>query len=77
MTREEWKDIFGGNLDAILQDYRISQKELAKMSGVSQGMISDYINGWTAPNIFALINIVKALDIEIDELVNVGEMITD
>lgn len=77
MTRDEWKEIFGGNLAGVLQDYRMSQNELAKLSDLSPGMISDYINGWTAPSIFALINIVKALDVEIDELVDVGDTITD
>ena len=77
MTRDEWKVTFGDNLNSVLQDYRMTQNELAKLSDVSQGMISDYINGWSAPSIFAVINIAQALDIDVDELVDVSDMITD
>lgn len=77
MTRDEWKMTFGSNLDAILQEYGMPQTELAKLSDVSQGMISDYINGWSAPSIFAVINIAQILDIDIDELVDIGDTITD
>lgn len=75
MTRDEWRYVFGDNLDSILKDRRISQNDLAKMCDLSQGMISDYINGFTAPNIFAVINIAYVLDIDIDELVDVGDII--
>ena len=75
MTRDEWKYIFGDNLDSILKDRRMSQNDLAKMCDLSQGMISDYINGFAAPNIFAVINIAYVLDIDIDELVDVGDII--
>ena len=75
MTQDEWKFTFGENLDSILKDRNMSQKELAKMCDISQGMISDYINGFRAPNTFAIINIAYVLDVDIDELVDVGDYI--
>ena len=75
MTQDEWKFSFGENLYSTLKDRNISQKELAKMCDISQGMISDYINGFRAPNIFAIINIAYVLDVDIDELVDVGDYI--
>ena len=75
MTQDEWKFMFGENLDSILKDRNMSQKELAKMCDISQGMISDYINGFRAANIFAIINIAYVLDVDIDELVDVGDYI--
>ena len=75
MTQDEWKFTFGENLDSILKDRNMSQKELAKMCDISQGMISDYTNGFRAPNIFAIINIAYVLDVDIDELVDVGDYI--
>ena len=75
MTRDEWKNVFGDNLDAILQDKRMSQNELAKLSGLSPGMISDYVNKFTAPSLFAVINIAYVLDVDIDELVDVSDRI--
>ena len=75
MTQDEGKFTFGDNLDSMLKDRRMSQKELAKMCDISQGTISDYVNGFRAPNIFAVINIAYALDTDIDELVDVGDTI--
>lgn len=77
MTRGEWKDVFGDNLFYILQDKGMSQNDLAKATGISPGMISDYINKFTAPSLFALINIAYVLDVDIDELVDAGDRIID
>lgn len=75
MTHSEWKNIFGDNLLTILREKRISQKDLSRDSGVSMGMVSDYVNKLTAPNIFAVINMAYALDVEIDELIDFGDCI--
>lgn len=75
MTHGEWKNIFGDNLSTILREKRISQKDLSRDSGVSMGMVSDYVNKLTAPNIFAVINMAYALDVEIDELIDFGDCI--
>lgn len=76
MTRGEWKDIFGDNLNDLLQERGFSQRQLAKDSGISMGAISDYVNKFTAPSIFAVINMAYTLDIDIDELIDFGEPIT-
>lgn len=75
MTQAEWKNEFGDNLLALLREKGFSQNQLAKDSGVSTGMISDYVNKFAAPNIFAVINMAYSLDVEIDDLVDFGEMI--
>lgn len=75
MTRTSWKIIFADNLVSILEDKGISQNQLAKDSGVSASMISDYINRFAAPTVFTIINIAYALDVEVDELVDFGDMI--
>lgn len=77
MTRGEWKNRFGDNLAAILREKEVTQNQLAKDSGVSKGMISDYINKFAAPNIFAIINMAYALDVSIDELADFGERVKD
>ena len=77
MTRGEWKNTFGDNLIAMLREKGVSQNQLAKDSGVSKGMISDYINKFTVPNIFAIINMAYALDISVDELIDFGERVKD
>lgn len=75
MTQGSWKNIFGDNLASILEEKGMSQNQLAKDSGISTGMISDYINKFAAPSVFAVINMAYALDIEIDELVDFGDQI--
>ena len=75
MTQGEWKNIFGDNLAAIIEEKGMSQKQLSKDSGVSMGMISDYINKFSAPGVFAIINMAYALDVEVDELVNFDDTI--
>lgn len=75
MTQEEWKDVFGDNLASILRDQRMTQLQLARESGVSTAMISDYVNKRSVPGLFAAINIAYALDMDIGELVDFDESI--
>lgn len=75
MTQGEWKDTFGDNLSALLRERGFTQKQLAKDSGVSEGMISDYINKFTAPSVFAAINLAYAMDVDVDDLLDFDEMI--
>ena len=75
MTQGSWKNTFGDNLSAILREKGFTQKQLAKDTGLYMGMISDYINKFTAPNVFAVINMAYALDVDIDDLIDFGETI--
>ena len=75
MTKNEWRSIFCANLRDAIEDSGMSQKLLAKECNLSTGSVSDYINGWSVPGVVALVNISYALDISIDELVNVDELI--
>lgn len=75
MTQEEWKSIFGDNLSAVLREKKMTQSQLAKDSGVSMGMISDYINKRSVPGIFAAINIAYALDMDLNELIDYGDRV--
>lgn len=77
MTRDEWRVIFGNNLSDVLEEVGISQNQLAKECRLSTGSISDYVNGWSTPNIPTLINMAYTLDVSVDELVDVGECIDD
>lgn len=75
MNELDWLDIFGDNLVSLLRDARMSQRELADATGLSEGTISSYINKRKMPGLKAIINIAYALDISIDELIDFGEMI--
>lgn len=75
MTQEDWKITFAENLVDILKEKGMSQRQLAVDSGVSQAMISDYVNGIRMPGIAAVINIAYALDMDVGELVDFDERI--
>lgn len=75
MTQSEWKHVFGNNLSDILEEKGMSQAQLARDSGVSMGMISDYINKRSVPGIFAVINMAYALDMEVSELIDFGDRV--
>ena len=75
MTQEAWKRIFADNLVDILNEKGMSQRQLAKDSGVSPAMISEYINRIRIPGLPAVINIAYALDMDVSELVDFDERI--
>ena len=75
MSEQEWLEIFGDNLQSILEEYGLSQRDLADEIGVSESTISKYIHKKQMPNIKAIVNIVYALDIEFDDLIDFGSPI--
>ena len=75
MSEQEWLDIFGDNLVSILEEYKMTQDELAEETGLSKGTISKYIRKKQIPNLKAIINLSYALDMDIDELIDFGDRI--
>lgn len=75
MTELQWLDIFGDNLVDMMQDARMSQRELADAAGLSEGTVSKYIHKQQLPGIKAIINIADVLDCSIDELIDFGDRI--
>ena len=63
------------NIKSIRKEKRLTQKELAEKIGVSEGYISDIerINKNKHPSILCLINISKALNVEIIDLIESRE----
>ncbi|MFA6800883.1 MAG: helix-turn-helix transcriptional regulator [Acholeplasmataceae bacterium] len=60
---------FDFKMKEIRKNKSISQKELASKLNVSQQSISDWENGRTEPNLKKLVEIVKCLDVTLDELI--------
>lgn len=75
MTELEWIGIFGDNLAEMLKDTNMTQRELAEAAGISESMVSDYINKRRAPRLRAIINIAHALNCSVDDLMDFEEMI--
>jgi transcriptional regulator with XRE-family HTH domain len=76
MTQSEWRNIFSDNLIDILEERGMTQSQLAFDSGLSVSRISDYVNKRAIPTVFAVINMAYALDMEVGELIDFDERIT-
>lgn len=77
MSQQEWLDIFGDNLANILEEEKISQKELSRLTGLSESTISKYINKLQMPTVRAIINISYALDWSFEDMLNYGSMLDE
>ena len=77
MSQQEWLDIFGDNLANILEEEKISQKELSRLTGLSESTISKYINKLQMPTVRAIINISYALDWSFEDMLNYGDIVED
>lgn len=75
MSEQEWIEIFGDNLQSILEEYGLSRKDLAEEIGVSESAISRYIRKKQMPSIKVIVNMVYALGIEFDDLIDFGSPI--
>ena len=69
MSEVEWMDIFAANLQSLMDEERMSQNELARKTGISQGTISRYLNRQCMPSVPALVNIAHVFrGVEITDL---------
>ena len=75
MTERELAIEFGNNLQTVLDDYNLTQRELCKMSGVDKSVISRYIHGEQIPKLKHVINIAYALECDIRDLLCTDEFI--
>lgn len=75
MTKQKWLDDFAYNLFEMMDYTNTSQAELCRLTGLSRQNIIRFLSGSAVPSMIAIINISKALDCEIDELVKLDEII--
>lgn len=75
MSEIEWMDVFGDNLAQMMNESKMSQRELADEIGVHESTISHYINKQRIPSIKHVLNISYVLDCGVDELIYVDEKI--
>lgn len=61
MRENEWLTTFSGNLRDIMEEVGISQRELARDAGLSESMISDYVNGKCMPSVKSLVNLIHSI----------------
>lgn len=75
MSEAEWLKEFSLNLRRMMWDARMTQRELADMSCLSESCISRYLNGTHAPSFKAIINLAYALACNTDDLIDFGSRV--
>lgn len=75
MTERNFIKEIGDNLNSVLIECGVSQRELSEDTGISESTISRYICGERMPSIKNLVNICYALDCDINEIVFTYEQI--
>lgn len=75
MSEVEWLKKFGKTLSDMLKDARMTQRELADATGLSESAISNYVNGKQIPTVRAIINICYELACNTDDLIDFGERV--
>lgn len=72
MNAKQWRYEFGENLEALLREYPMTQKELADATGLTKAAISNYVLGKRIPTVEAVLAIAYALDCTTDDLIDLS-----
>ena len=70
MTEGIWKYRFGRRLCRKMEFAGLGREALSERTGISRGMISNYLNGKALPNAYNLEKLAQALGCTIDDLLN-------
>lgn len=70
MSEVQWIDTFAGNLRSLLDETGMSQRELAKLTGISEVTISKYLHRQCMPSVAALVNIYHAFNQYVNVSIN-------
>lgn len=62
------KFALGNNISRRLREQHKTQRQMAKDLGISEHMMSDYVNGESAPHVYKLLKIARYLGCTMDEL---------
>lgn len=73
MENNNYYNTFPKRLRKLLDELRITQKDLAENVGVSRQVISSYCLGTTSPNIDTLCSIAKYLEVSSDYLLGLSD----
>ena len=76
MSEVKWMDRFAHSLELLLQENHMTQRDLARATGISEGTISRYLNRQCMPSVNALVNIAHEFSVAgIDEILYFGDQI--
>lgn len=69
MTELEFMRVIGENIKNELDGAWMSQRELAEETKINESVISRYIRGETMPSLKNIVNIVYALDCDLEDII--------
>ena len=64
----EWLEQFGDRLKRLIHKYGKTQKQVACELGIDESVLSKYITGKHAPNVYIVSLLAKSLDCEVKQL---------
>lgn len=76
MTEKEWRQEFSKRILKKMNHLGINQRELAKLTQISEITISRYISCERTPRADNIVNMAKVLQSSTAELIQFGEMVT-
>lgn len=68
LSKEDWLEEFGHNLNEIMLVKGITRKELSEQTNISQATISRWINGSACPTLFDIRKVARELNCSVDDL---------
>lgn len=68
-NEEEWRKIFSNRLYRRMRIKGITQDELAWRAGISAGMMTNYVNGYSTPSAYKLLKIANVLECSVEDLI--------
>lgn len=71
MQKDEYAKAFGEYLKSLLEEKGMTQKELARRTGLTEASVSRYINGERTPKILQAYRIACAIGVDMNTLINV------
>ena len=60
-------------VNQLMKQRHINQKQLSELSGITESSISRYLHSEQRPRMDVVLNIAKALNVEVDYLLDEGE----
>lgn len=75
ISRDQFMNDFGENLKRAIDEFGMTLSELSAYTGISISTLSNYANGLQMPSLTAYINIIHALDLEPEDLVDFNRMV--
>lgn len=76
MTKAQWCRKFSEKVQKLMGYRGFSQRELARIAKIPENTLSRYLSGQRIPRADQIVNIAKALDCTVSELIQFGEMVT-